>query len=329
MNRRLPLIACLLWLCPAVLAQDVKARADELLRHAHQLEDIRSPNSPPFRLEATFSFTGDDFETVQGTYTELWVSNSQWRRETVVGDAKRIEIGGVGKRWLVYPQGFPPKTEKLPDIMTMFPAASARLAFDSIKERQSGSTVAECAIAGPAVEDRNFVFCFDQKSGVLLEGVVPERRPKNVVTFSCEYGAVREFAAHWFPRDIACWEDRHQSISARVVEISTANRLDSSLFTPPGDAIELGVCSGKIVPPVLYAYAFITPWNLDQIAWLRSWLVVDAKGKPKDLRLLRSFDKASYAGANNILRSLSFKAGTCDGQPMPMAATIFIPFLTR
>ena len=57
---------------PAVPAQnssgqDIQTRADALLSKARQLSDIRSPDAPPFRLKATFSFTGKDLGTVQGT----------------------------------------------------------------------------------------------------------------------------------------------------------------------------------------------------------------------------------------------------------------------
>ena len=37
-----------------------------MLLHAQQLSDIRSPNAAAFQLKATFSFEGDDLETVQG-----------------------------------------------------------------------------------------------------------------------------------------------------------------------------------------------------------------------------------------------------------------------
>src|SRR5277367_4778453 len=75
-------------------APDIQKRADALLEKARQLSNIRSPNAPAFRLKATFSFTGRDLETVEGTYTEVWISRSQWRREILVKDFHRIEVAG-------------------------------------------------------------------------------------------------------------------------------------------------------------------------------------------------------------------------------------------
>jgi hypothetical protein len=54
------------------IAEDVQKAADAMLGRARQLSDIRSPNSPGFRLDVTFSFVGRDLETSQGTYTEVW-----------------------------------------------------------------------------------------------------------------------------------------------------------------------------------------------------------------------------------------------------------------
>lgn len=104
--------ACLSCLQLCCLAQDVQARAEAMLQRARQLSDIRSPSAPAFRLKATFSFVGDDLATVQGTYTEIRVSQSQWRREIVVGDLRQVDIGGVGKHWILHPDGFPSHAQK-------------------------------------------------------------------------------------------------------------------------------------------------------------------------------------------------------------------------
>lgn len=102
MTLRIPLSAvCLSCLQLCCLAQDVQSRAEALMQHARQLSDIRSSGAPAFRLTATFSFVGDDLEAVQGTYTETWASDSQWRRETVVNNLRRIEVGAPSRLWLL------------------------------------------------------------------------------------------------------------------------------------------------------------------------------------------------------------------------------------
>jgi hypothetical protein len=65
--------------------EDEHSKAQALLERARNLSDIRSPSAPAFRLKVAFNAITRDLATLDGTYTETWVSNTQWRRETVVG----------------------------------------------------------------------------------------------------------------------------------------------------------------------------------------------------------------------------------------------------
>jgi hypothetical protein len=319
--------ACLAILSPGSRAQDIQARAQAMLEHARQLSDIRSSGSPAFRLKATFSFVGDDLEPVQGTYIETWVSDSQWRREIVVNDLRQIAVGGSDKHWLLYPDGFPMKAFNLPAMMAVVPPASWHLDFASIRERSVPGVTAECAYTTPVLENRPYVFCFEKKSGVLLDAVLPQKRPRNVVSFSCEYGSFHTFGDYAFPREALCFEDRHKTISAKVVELSVEPSPDPALFTPPPGAVEMGQCSGKTLPPAFSSDMLRFPGlDMDRVSWLRIWFVVDAKGRPQNVRFLRSMREKPYENASKIVQSWHLTAGTCDGKPMPMPMTVELPF---
>jgi hypothetical protein len=45
--------------------------------------------------------------TVEGTYMGVWVSTFQWRKEIATKDEKRIEVGGLKKRWILETSNFP------------------------------------------------------------------------------------------------------------------------------------------------------------------------------------------------------------------------------
>ena len=326
-RRTLFSIACLLCLLPPCVAQDVQARAQSMLQRARQLSDIRSSGAPAFRLTATFSFVGNDLETVHGTYTETWISDSQWRRETVIGDRHYIDLAAPGKHWLVFPDAFPTQASKLPTLMSFLPPASLDLVFDSISERSNPYVTAECAFTKPTAQNAHFVLCFEKKSGVLLEKGFPEKRPRNLVNLNCEYGTFQKFGDYAFPREVDCLEDRHKSITANVVELTLEPPNDPALFDPPPGAIDLGHCAGKAVPPTLIGSGIVMPGlNLEEVAWLSVWFVVDEKGTPQNLRVLRSVDKHAHDNAWNAVRNWRFKPGTCDGKPMPMPLTVEIPF---
>ncbi len=307
------------------MAQDVQARADALLERARQLEDIRSPNAPSFRLQASFSFMGDDLEPVHGTYTETWVSNAKWRQETVVGDQRSIAVGGSGKQWVLVPEGFPSKTDKLPILMTFLPPASLELHFQSISELSTTGLTAECAFTVSDAQKFRSVFCFEKKTGLLLQKLFPEKRPRNVVSFSCAYGSLRKFGEYFFPGEVACSEDQHKSIHASVLELSLQPSPDAAQFEPPAGAVEVPECSGKMVAPYLVRPGF-GPLLLDpdRISWIPVWLIVDAKGKVQNVRVLRSLDPTSYKKAVSAAHDLSFAPGTCNGLPTPMPITLSV-----
>lgn len=307
-------------------AQDVQSRADALLERAGQMEDIRSPNAAAFRLDATFSFIGADLETLQGTYSETWVSASEWRQETVVDDLRSIVVGGLGKHWILVPEGFPSHAEKLPLVMTFLPATSLKLDFESIRELGSRDLTAECAFTKRDSLKFQSAFCFEKKTGVLLQKVFPETRPRNVVSFSCDYGSFRKFGVYLFPREVACFEDRHKSIRANVNKLSLLTTVDAALFEPPAGAVEIPECSGKMVAPYLVSSGFATSMpDSDRVSWIQVWFMVDAKGKVQNVRALRSLDKRSYKKAVSATQNLSFVPGTCNGKPIAMPVTLELP----
>jgi hypothetical protein len=324
-SRALLLFAGFVFLQVTAGAQDIQSRVQAMLDRARQLSDIRSPVAPAFRLKATFSFVGDDLDPVQGTYTETWVSDSQWRRETVVGNLRHIEVGDSDKRWLLFPDEFPGRANKVAAIMAFLPPASAELDFISITERTAARTVAECAFTKPIRPGQQSAFCFEQKTGILLENAYPDRRPRNIVMFSCDYGDFKKFGTRWFPHEAVCFEDRHKTITANVVELTIEPPLDPALFDKPSGAIELDRCSGKTVPPTLESPMLPRELDPDRLLWVRLWFVVDKNGRPLNMKAARVANKGAYEKALNTVRAWRFNPGTCDGKPILAEMTVEVP----
>lgn len=239
--------------------KSAQSQGDMLLEKARSIEDIRSSNAPPFRLTVTFSFTGDDLEPAHGTYTETWISDSKWKQETVVGDQRSIVVAGPGKHWLLIPQDFPRKAAEIPLVWTFLPAPFPKLDFESIDELAGGRLTADCAFTSPDFSGLRSAFCFEKETGLLLQLISPEKRPRNVVSFSCSYGTFRKFGAYIFPREVVCSEDQHKSIRADVVGLSFEPTTEASWFQPPPDAIEVPECTGKLVKPYLVSREFANP----------------------------------------------------------------------
>lgn len=140
-------------------------------------------------------------ETEQGTYSEVWISNSQWRRETVVGNSRRIEVGGSNKLWLLDSgDDFPDQAARVPAMVEVLPARAAKFEFDSIANSDPST---QCAVTKPKGERKQkHAFCFDKVSGFLVENVAPELVGQRVAGYACDYEQFLKFGDYWFPREM-------------------------------------------------------------------------------------------------------------------------------
>jgi TonB family protein len=311
--------------------QDPQKRAETMLQRARALSDIRSANAPAFHLKATFSFIGGDLEAAEGTYNEVWVSDSKWRTEITVGGLQRTEVGGPEKLWRIDKGNLlPEKALQMPSILRMLPAPSARLEFETISSQMEATFPMECALTKAGARKERTAFCFEDKSGVLVEKILPLSRSRNMVAYSCEYGGFKKFAHYSFPRDIVCYEDQHTSISVKIVDLVLEPLPDAALFAPPAGALELGNCFGEMKPPVPKpAPAPEVPFgyrNEARPGLVTLSVIVDTKGKPQDVKVLHPADKNFDNSALSAVRGWRFKPATCDGVPMQVQINVQIDY---
>jgi hypothetical protein len=322
--RVLFLAACFACLPICCIAQDVQARAEALLQRARQLTDIRSPGSPAFRLKATFSFPGQNMETIQGTYNETWVTDSKWRREIVIGDMRHIVVGSSDRYWILIPDGFPQQADKLSALVTVFPSAPQEIGFASVSEHSSNGLSADCAYTKPVSLDLQRTFCFEKQTGLLMEEATPEKRPESIVRYSCGFRTFRKFGEHLFPREFTCFEDSRKTITMTVEDLVADPSPDTALLTPPVGSAEIGKCSGKVVPPRQTDWGLMLPKGaqiLDHVhvPVLKVWFVVDAKGEPQSIKVMDPAFKRAANDFRKVIRTWRFDPGTCDGKRIPMA----------
>lgn len=311
---------------------EVQLQAESLMDRAHKLSDIRSKGAPAFRLKATFSFIGKDLDTVEGTYSEVWVSPSQWWRETLVNDFRRVEVGGLNRRWLLdTAPDFPEIARRLSDLVSVFPSTTIKFDFGSIDEHSNGKTIAICAITKPNRMGNKYAFCFDDQSGALLEKAAPEVRPKNTTTFSCVYGVFRKFGDFQFPREVSCFEDKHRKIDAKVVALSLEPAPDAELFKPPPGAIEHVICVGKSTPPIpKFSPGPKFPSGEQGRGGIVTVLVdVDKDGTLQHFRVSQSAGKDFDDQALAAVGRWKFKPSTCDGEPVPAEIAVQVNFGTQ
>jgi TonB family protein len=311
------------------MAQDVQKHADAMMRRARELSDIRSSTAPAFRLKATFSFTGEDLEPVEGTFTELWISNSQWRKETVVNDLRKIEIGGKNRKWVSNDGDKLPKdAARVAALMDIFPPPFENFEFDTIRDHGPDDSATACAITKPAgLEKKMTAFCFEKQSGKLVVHISPEVFKSGAADYSCDYGSFAPFGSYTFPRELACFMASHTRLRLKVVELSADPAVDAKMFTPPTDAIELGNCSVKPQPPKVISQP-LNPYQgiQDQRGIAILSLIVDIHGKPQDIQVTQSAGKSIDRTAVRSVQEWKFKPATCDGEVMAVQISIEINF---
>jgi TonB family protein len=326
-------VMCLVGLRSAFFAEETQKHADAMMQRAREFSDIRSPGAPAFRLRATFSFTGEDLETIQGTFTEGWVSNSQWRRETVANDFRRVEVGGSSRLWLLDEgKNFPVQAIRVSGLVEIFPARSAKFEFESIMDRNAQDSSTECAITRAAGQQKEkSAFCFDKRSGGLVEKISPEPLRNRAADYACQYGAFQEFGNYSFPREIDCFLDGHRKLQVNIVELSAEPSPNTALFTPPAGAIEMGNCSVKPEPPrpVSTPDPRFPMGSRDHSAMVTLSLIIDAKGKTQEVRVTRSGGKPFDDQAASTVRGWRFKPATCNGEPVGTQISVEINYQLR
>lgn len=129
---------------------------------------------------------------------------------------------------------------------------------------------------------------------------------------------------------MVCSEERHKRIDARVTDLRIEPAPDPALFALPAEAIELGMCGSDVLPPVLVsAFRPAVPFESrnEEIAPVIFSVVVDAKGKPVDVKVVQPGRKNLDDLARDAVHSWRFKPSTCDGVPMRVQITVGVVFL--
>jgi hypothetical protein len=239
-------------LCAAVLilfalprtgsfAQDQQSKPQALLQQAWDLSNIRSPNAPSFRLKATFTVITRELSTLEGTYIETWVSNTQWRRETVVGASRRVEVGGTAGRWLLNSgPPLPVEVQRFSGLLELSPPWWQDFSFQPISDHDVNGIAIRCAVTLQEETGERYALCFYKDNGLLMQTTMPKMIGSHLGDYSCLYANYQKFWEYLFPHDVRCLQEGHRKLEGKVVELSLDPLPDAAMFVRPAGAIEAG-----------------------------------------------------------------------------------------
>jgi hypothetical protein len=193
------------------------AEAAALLEHAKQLSDIRAEGAPAFRLKLSFKVIKEDGSALQGAYTEVWVSKSQWRRETVLGDFRRTQVAAGKKLWRLDSTTAVP--EHIGDISTL--SAIGRFQPERwkpgrIEDREIEGLSVRCLETNPDPRGLRSSLCFDKSSGTLAAQVKPLEMETRIAEQACFFSDYQKFGSRVLATSYECAEDKHPRLQQEL-----------------------------------------------------------------------------------------------------------------
>jgi TonB family protein len=302
------------------IADSTNAQATSLIQRAKQLSDIRAEGSPAYQLKLTIKVFRNDGSVLEGGYTEIWVSNKQWRRETVLGDFRRTEVAVGKKRWLLDSSDAVP--QHVGEISAIY--AMDKLELESWKPAKVQDTEIKvkglslsCLVAEHGLFGGKSALCFDQSNGALALQISPFSTATRIADRTCSWADYEKFGDRLFARSYACDEDRHPRMEAKVVELVADPAPDAALFAPLAAARELVNCPSAVRPPRPVRQpepVSPAPPRGRNLVVMR--LVVGSDGKPAEVQVMTDPNPDFDPAAVKAVRQWTFEPATCSGQPV-------------
>ena len=324
--RRFVSFACVpLVLVTCAFANHKDDDAKAMVQRAANLSSIRAKGAPPFRLKANLKITQGDGSVAEGTYTETWVTDSQWRSETVLGGFQRTQVVMGSKIWTsdsstTVPEGL----DDTPGTFDPWRGFAKVWKVDKFEDQEVDGRATTCfrtKSEGWGVSE----FCFESSTGTLAARILPVHVSNKTVDALCIYRDYQSLGDRRVPTSYSCFEDKKLRLQAQIVELTLRPELDEKLFAPLPDGKESARCLAAPRPPMLIeSEEPFFPGVEKGIVTIS--LRVGTDGRTHDLKVVDSVDKESDEAALAAVRKWKFKPATCEGQPVDVAINVQVDF---
>jgi len=290
-------VTCLL--SSASLSEDKQAGAAALITQAKKISDIRAAGSPAFRLIAKVRVFGADKHSIDGSYAEVWVAAGQWRRETIIGEERRIEVVSQQKRYSSDNARDSSDAANIIRAISFIDTLRIPISIAKIKDGETMGVKARCVLGSPET------LCFDQASGRLLSRAFVTLDSGQPARWLCQYGEYQEFTNRMFPGASTCAENGQEKLQIRVSELSQQSSFDTKLFEPPAGSFESAfrACNSTTPPQVMRGPDPDTTHGFGAgITLTTLHVTIDQKGQVRNPRIVESVNpELHYESMNNLL----------------------------
>ena len=325
-------------------APDSQQRGLALLARASLIGDLRSVDSPPFRLRARVRVSNPGTVALDGEYALSFAAPDRWSVRLAFPGHAESRGAWEGMQWrkrdnVERPYRFE-ETFRLLDIgshLGLAPEATIR----EVLERNVGARHQLCATITPAKEiwqrvgnwgaqppdparlgDSSYDLCFDGDTGMLVEARYEPPLPR--LTFE----GVVTLSNKAFPNTLRCWEGDDVAVEASVVELAPADAEDLGAATPPTGAESWPACAEPVPPRLVERPA--APRALRALGQrrLRTATFFAEVGRDGVLNGLTPLGPIAPAHADLVRAALAawrYQPATCNGVPVPMVLYLTVP----
>jgi TonB family protein len=223
----------------APAAPTMPADPKALMLLAARTNGLTGPDVQPWHLKATYKiFDEQGNDKGQGTYEELWISPTKYRRSFTGAAFSRTDYGTEEGDLETGDQSPAPwqLDELRHDLVNPLPREKSILAWDledgpnepDIKARRC-ITVKAPAMDPAAAPVLYGIFCFDPQSATLLS-------TGNLNTIQTFFSNSVSFQGRFLPGDLELSVKGQTILSAHLESFETLTRIDEAAFVPPPDA---------------------------------------------------------------------------------------------
>lgn len=302
------------------------AEAASMIERAKQHSNIRAEGAPGFRLKLIFKAFKEDGSGLEGTYTEVWSSKTQWRKEIVVGDFHRTEVAAGQNRWILDSgKAFSERVGELPALTDIDRIRPETWRAEKIENRKLKGSTLRCVETEPEVPLGVYTttsgssggvsaLCFDTSSQWLVAEIQPVQAVNQFADSSCFFSDYQKFGDREFPRTYQCLEGGYPRLEARVVELAAEPKPDAELFAQPNGAKESTGCPDAIRPPRIVHQANLDAPASRGVVTITMFVGID--GIPHGLNVVWSPDAKLEKAALEDVRQWRYRPASCDGEPV-------------
>lgn len=300
--------------------------ASAVMEQAGRLSDIWEKKAFSFHLKADLTLYDEKGASQQGRYVESWASAGQWRRETMVGSAHRIEVANGDKRWLLNSSNISISAFQLRSMLAPWSIDPGFLEKAEIEEKSWHGRALRCVTTKAYPEGKDGV-CVDKASGALAVKVKPAKHGKLIGDEICEYDDYQKFGEKIFPHLIRCADGNQLKLELRVTELEPASNLSAGLFTPVDGAKESFNCQGVLRAPRPVSSPNPVPSAIENRNHpVELQVIVGKNGKPKNIEVVRSVDRDYDEAALRAVKRWKFEPATCEGEPIDQEVHVEMEF---